>query len=105
MNPIVDFKALPERIRSAGQRVKVAVASPADSHTEEVIERSIRENFAQFTLVAVEGKQTIACRLAADYPEYVHIISSTTTGSAIKAGHPHSRAMSSAIRHPRLHTC
>ena len=42
MNPIVDFKALPERIRSAGKRVMVAVASPADSHTEEVIERSIR---------------------------------------------------------------
>ena len=69
MNPIVDFKALPERIRSAGKRVMVAVASPADSHTEEVIERSISENFAQFTLVAVEGKQTIACRLAADYRE------------------------------------
>ena len=62
MNPIVDFKALPERIRSAGKRVIVAVASPADSHTEEVIERSISENFAQFTLVAVEGKQTIACQ-------------------------------------------
>ena len=74
MNPIVDFKALPERIRSAGKRVIVAVASPADSHTEEVIERSISENFAQFTLVAVEGKQTIACRLAADYPEHVNII-------------------------------
>ena len=84
MNPIVDFKALPERIRSAGQRVKVAVASPADSHTEEVIERSIRENFAQFTLVAVEGKQTIACRLAADYPEYVHIIMATDDDDAAR---------------------
>ena len=84
MNPIVDFKALPERIRSAGKRVKVAVASPADSHTEEVIERSIRENFAQFTLVAVEGKQTIACRLAADYPEYVHIIMATDDDDAAR---------------------
>ena len=50
MEPIVDFKILPERLRQAAQVVTVAVASPADSHTEEVIERSIAEQFARFIL-------------------------------------------------------
>ena len=48
MNPIVDLKTLPQRLRSLGKRVIVAVASPADAHTEEVIERSVSEGFADF---------------------------------------------------------
>ena len=67
MEPIVDFKILPERLRQAAQVVTVAVASPADSHTEEVIERSIAEQFARFILVANAAKADIARRLAADY--------------------------------------
>ncbi len=84
MKPIVDFKALPVKLRSIGHRVTVAVASPADSHTEEVIERSIREEFAQFILVAVDGKRTIAERLAADYPEYITIIDATDDDDAAR---------------------
>ena len=53
MNPIVDLKTLPQRLRSLGKRVIVAVASPADAHTEEVIERSVCEGFADFVLTAV----------------------------------------------------
>ena len=53
MNPIVDLKTLPERLRSLGERVIVAVASPADLHTEEVIERSVSEGFADFILTVV----------------------------------------------------
>lgn len=82
MNPIVNFKALPERLRSLGKRVTVAVASPADSHTEEVIERSIKEDFAQFILVAVDAKQAIAQRLAGDYPDHVRIIIATDDDDA-----------------------
>ncbi len=82
MNPIVNFKALPERLRSLGKRVTVAVASPADSHTEEVIERSIKEDFAQFILVAVDAKQAIAQRLASDYPDHVRIIIATDDDDA-----------------------
>ena len=74
MNPIVDFKALPERLRSTGRRVTVAVASPADAHTEEVIERGINENFANFILVAVDGKSSVAERLAASYPSHTQIV-------------------------------
>jgi phosphate butyryltransferase len=50
------------------------VACPADSHTEEVIERSIAEQFARFTLVANTAKADIARRLAADYPDKVTLI-------------------------------
>lgn len=84
MNPIVNFKALPERLRSLGKRVTVAVASPADSHTEEVIERSIKEDFAQFILVAVDAKQAIAQRLASDYPDHVRIIIATDDDDAAR---------------------
>ena len=76
MNPIVNLKTLPERLRSLGQRVIVAVASPADAHTEEVIERSVSEGFADFILTAVEGKQDIAEQLAARHPQpvsYTHL--------------------------------
>ena len=66
MEPIVDFSILPARLRSAERVVTVAVACPADSHTEEVIERSIAEQFARFTLVANTAKADIARRLAAD---------------------------------------
>ena len=61
---MVDLKTLPERLRSLGERVIVAVASPADLHTEEVIERSVSEGFADFILTVVDGKQTIAEQLA-----------------------------------------
>ena len=84
MNPIVNFKALPERLRSLGKRVIVAVASPADSHTEEVIERSIKEDFAQFILVAVDAKQAIAQCLAGDYPDHVRIIIATDDDDAAR---------------------
>ena len=84
MDPIVDFKALPERIRSTGRRVTVAVASPADAHTEEVIERSINEKFADFTLVAVDSKQYIAERLAADYPDHITIIAANDDDDAAR---------------------
>ena len=84
MNPIVDFKALPERLRSTGRRVTVAVASPADAHTEEVIERSIKENFAKFILVAVDAKRQTAERLAADYPEHTEIVAADDDDDAAR---------------------
>ena len=84
MNPIVDFKTLPERLRSAGKRITVAVASPADSHTEEVIERSIAEDFALFTLIAVDGKQATAERLAAMHHESVAVVHATDDDDAAR---------------------
>ena len=84
MNPIVDFKALPERLRSIGRHTTVAVASPADSHTEAVIERSIKEDFARFILVAVNTKRSTAERLAAVYPEHVSIVTADDDDDAAR---------------------
>ena len=84
MSPIVDFKALPERLRSAGRRVTVAVASPADTHTEEVIERSVSEDFALFILVTVKTKLDIARRLAESHPDHVRLITADDDDDAAR---------------------
>lgn len=74
MEPIVDFNALPERLRSMQKRTTVAVACPADAHTEEVIERALAEQFAQFILVAVEANADTARRIAARHDGSVRLI-------------------------------
>ena len=84
MNPIVDLKTLPERLRSLGERVIVAVASPADLHTEEVIERSVSEGFADFILTVVDGKQTIAEQLATKHPQQIKIINASDDDDAAR---------------------
>lgn len=82
MEPTVDFKALPQRLRSMAKCVTVAVACPADAHTEEVIERSISEEFAKFRLVAVEQNAAVAERLHAKYPDRTAIILATDVDDA-----------------------
>ena len=82
MEPTVDFKALPQRLRSIAKCVTVAVACPADAHTEEVIERSISEEFAKFILVAVEQNAAVAERLHAKYPDRTAIILATDVDDA-----------------------
>ena len=84
MNPIVDLKTLPERLRSLGKRVVVAIASPADSHTEEVIERSINEGIADFILTVVDGKQAIAEQLATKHPQQIKIINASDDDDAAR---------------------
>lgn len=82
MEPTVDFKALPQRLRSMAKCVTVAVACPVDAHTEEVIERSISEEFAKFILVAVEQNAAVAERLHAKYPDRTAIILATDVDDA-----------------------
>lgn len=82
MEPTVDFKALPQCLRSMAKCVTVAVACPADAHTEEVIERSISEEFAKFILVAVEQNAAVAERLHAKYPDRTAIILATDVDDA-----------------------
>ena len=84
MTPIVSLKALPERLRSLGRRVTVAVASPADAHTEEVIERSLREGFAQFVLVAVDGRQAVSMRLCRDWAGRVRVVDAADDDDAAR---------------------
>lgn len=84
MEPIVDFKTLPERLRQTGQRTRVAVACPADAHTEEVLRRSLEEEFASLRLVAVEDKMDVADRLLAEYPEHVKVLTATDDDDAAR---------------------
>ena len=79
---INDFKALPARLRSRGKCVTVAVACPADAHTEEVIERAIQERFAAFRLVAVEQNAAVAERLHAKFPAQTTVILATDVDDA-----------------------
>ena len=74
MKPISDFSALSERLRSACRRAIVAVACPADSHTEEVIERAIGEKFARFVLVYTMSRPDTAQRLKEKFPDDVELI-------------------------------
>ena len=96
MEPTVDFKALPQRLRSMAKCVTVAVACPADAHTEEVIERSISEEFAKFILVAVEQNAAVAERLHAKYPDRTAIILATDVDDA-------SRKAVAEVRQGRAH--
>lgn len=73
MEPIVNLKALPERLRCLGKQVTVAVACPADAHTEEVIERGICEGIARFILVANINKGEVAQRLHDAHPDLVKL--------------------------------
>lgn len=82
MEPISDFKSLPQRLRSMGKCVTVAVACPADSHTEEVIERAVSEGFAQFILIAAATAVTVAERLHAAHPAETQLIIATDVDDA-----------------------
>lgn len=82
MKPIVDFKALPNRLRSTGRRVTVAVACPADAHTEEVIERSINEDFADFILVAAKDNAAVAEALRIRHADHVELLVATDNDDA-----------------------
>lgn len=84
MEPIVNLKALPERLRALGKQVTVAVACPADAHTEEVIERGINERIANFILVAVDGKADVAQRLHKAHPNLVSLIPATDDDDAAR---------------------
>jgi len=48
IEPITDFSALRERLRSSATRKRVAVVCPDDPHTQYVIERAESENVAEF---------------------------------------------------------
>ena len=54
MSSILNFDDLTSRLAQTHGRKRVVVASPADSHTEYVVERALNENIADFVLVCVE---------------------------------------------------
>lgn len=84
MEPVVNLKALPARLRSMRKRVTVAVACPADAHTEEVIERGVSEDFASFVLVAVDGKAQVASRLLRRHPDHIRVVEASDDDDAAR---------------------
>ena len=74
MKPISSFQALADSLSSPARRIRVAVASPADEHTAEVIERAIGCGMASFTLVATDGKEHTALSLHNAHPQHTTII-------------------------------
>lgn len=65
METITNFYSMAERLKQRSKRVRVAVACPADEHTEQVVARAMAEGIACFTLVAAEGQTATAERLKA----------------------------------------
>lgn len=63
MTRITDFNSLSEKLKRLERQVRVAVACPADSHTEAVVARAIGEGLCTFVLVATAGKTDVAERL------------------------------------------
>lgn len=84
MNTTNNFTDITERLRSLPQRKRVALAHPADSHTEYVVRRGLQEGIADFILVC-GGK----CRpefeaLRRQYPQNVEVREEPTPDDAAR---------------------
>lgn len=73
MIAIRNFNDITDALRRSHGRKRVAVACPADSHTEYVVERALREGIADFTLVCADACTPEFERLAGQYPDRVDV--------------------------------
>mgnify|MGYP002382072093 FL=1 len=78
MNEKLDFDAMAQRLLHSGRRRRVAVAAPEDAHTEEVIDRCMREGFADFVLFARREKAETAEKIAAACPGHAVTVTADT---------------------------
>lgn len=86
MEKKLNFGIMAERLRQAPRRKRVAVARPADSHTQEVVERCLNEATACFTLVVDDECAAWAEHMAALNAEHVVLrTASDPTDAARKA--------------------
>lgn len=67
-----------QRLLQSGRRRKVAVAAPEDAHTEEVIDRCMREGIADFVLFARREKAETAERIAGTCPGHAVTVTADT---------------------------
>lgn len=82
MEPIRSLSQLVNVLRSRCIRRRVAVVCPNDPHTEYVIIRSLREEIASYLLVTDEKHRTVADRLHAASPDFVHVYLTSTPDEA-----------------------
>lgn len=78
MNEKLDFDAMAQRLLHSGRRRRVAVAAPEDAHTEEVIDRCMREGIADFVLFARREKAETAERIAGTCPGHAVTVTADT---------------------------
>lgn len=84
MSTIKSFDDLIARLRSMHSRKRVALACPADSHTEYVVRRGLQEGVAEFLLVC-GGKCTPEFdALRRQYPQNVQLIEEPTPDDAAR---------------------
>ena len=84
MKPILNFDDLTARLATAHGRKRVVVAHPADSHTEYVVERALKEGIADFILVCVEECKPEFEALRAGYADRVEVVIEPTIDDAAR---------------------
>lgn len=77
-----NFTTLISRLQSAGNRKRVALVCPNDSHTEYVINRALEEGIADFQLVLGGTRAGFVDEILNKYPKHVSILEATTPDEA-----------------------
>lgn len=77
-----NFATLISRLQSAGNRKKVALVCPNDSHTEYVINRALKEGIADFLLVLGGTRASFVDEIQNKYPNNVSIVETETPDAA-----------------------
>ena len=84
MNLIRNFDGLLARLSETGRRKRVAMVCPADSHTRYVVERGLKEGFADFVLVCAGECTPDFAAMKGQYPGRVEIVIEPTNDDAAR---------------------
>lgn len=84
MSSIRDFDDVVLKLSQLHGRKRVAVACPADSHTEYVVERALREGIADFVLVCTGSCTPEFEALRAGYADRVDVVVEPTVDDAAR---------------------
>lgn len=82
MHSSPNFTTLISRLQSAGNRKRVALVCPNDSHTEYVINKALEEGIADFLLVLGGTRAGFIDEIQNKYPKHVSILEATTPDEA-----------------------
>lgn len=82
MEQLRTLSQLVNRLRSLNIRRRVVVVCPNDPHTEYVIIRSLREEIAEYLLVADSGHKEMAYQLRNASPDFVRVYEAATPDDA-----------------------
>ena len=77
MSRKINFEEMALRLQNQPSRIRVAVAAPSDSHTEEVVMRSLAEQIADFVLVITPRGRELADRIASAFGPRIEVRTAT----------------------------